>query len=157
MGREKLREKPKVEVCMEHHTGSQRNTPVLPEVQRETEPGEEGKVQASLRGVGKRKVAKLGGAAGANLLGRSVAAVAGGGGGEVAGVSGGAGGGDPDLPIPAPPLPPAGPADSISSPANTYHLKPSPLCLPNISSICDAARRSFLLSSACLSATCHNL
>ena len=62
---------------MEHHTGSQRNIPVLPEVQRETEPGEEGEVQVSLRGVGKRKVAKLGGAAGANLLGRSVAAVAG--------------------------------------------------------------------------------
>lgn len=67
------------------------------------------------------------------------------------------GSGDPDLPIPPPPLPPGRPSDSISSPANTYHLKPSPLCLPNISSIFDSARRSFLLSSACLSATCHNL
>jgi hypothetical protein len=30
---------------------------------------------------------------------------------------------------------PVEPADCISSPANTYHLKPSSLCLPNISSI----------------------
>lgn len=51
---------------------------------------------------------------------------------------------------------PAERAHSIPSPANTYHLKPSSLCLPNISGIFYSARSSFL-SSPCLSATCHNL
>lgn len=57
----------------------------------------------------------------------------------------------------AAPAPDGRSRDSISSPANTYHLKPSSLCLPNLSSICDATRRSLLLSSPRLSATCHNL
>lgn len=157
MGRSKLREKTKVEVCMEHHTGSQRNIPVLPEVQRETEPGEEGESVDFPAWIRKTQVGRRGWREPSGKVGRSSGWTPGGGGGEVAGVSGGAGSGDPDLPIPAPPLPPGRPSDSISSPANTYHFKPSPLCLPNISSIFDSARRSFLLSSACLSATCHNL
>lgn len=104
---------------MEHHTGSQRNIPVLPEVQRETEPEEEGEsvdIPAWIRKTQSSQVGRRGWREPSGKVGRSSGRTPRGGGGEVAGVSGGAGGGDPDLPFPAPLLP-RRPAPQIPSPA----------------------------------------
>lgn len=46
------------------------------------------------------------------------------------------------------PVAPAAPADLISSPANTHHLKPSPLCLPSISAFLIPLAASVTESSA---------
>ena len=83
--------------CMEHHTGSQRNIPILPEVQRETEPGEEGEsvdIPALIRKTQSSQVGRRGWREPSGKVGRSSGRTPRGGGGEVSGVSGGAGGGE---------------------------------------------------------------
>ena len=142
---------------MGHNTDYRRNIPILTEVRR----GEEG--ADFLQIIKKRKVANLGGGGWretSGTIGRSSGLTLGGDGGKVGsgrGRRGGRGAGAWASPSPRGCSHPAEPAHSIPSPANTYHLKPSSLCLPNISSIFYSARSSFLLSSPCLSATCHNL